>query len=276
MSITERLRERIAHEGPISFRDFMAAALYDPQEGYYARGAAIGERGDFVTSPYVSPAFARAIARRFASDAQALEGPLDFVDVGAGEGKFLEDFATALEAQAREVASRVRLTAVERSASARQTLLRRPFPRPCASWSRRRSSRRRERLRLDLLQRVVRRSPGRPRDGIRAGPPGAARRFRGRRVRVAPRRRPRRVPRAPGALRRHAGGGPGRGDLVRRGAAPPNPRARARPRVASSRSTTATALPFSTIRRRAGTALSRCTSGDCAAAIRFRGRVRSI
>jgi len=130
VSITERLRERIAHEGPISFRDFMAAALYDPQEGYYARGAAIGERGDFVTSPYVSPAFARAVARRFASDVQALEGQIDFVDVGAGEGKFLEDFAAALEAQAPQVASRVFYTAVERSAAGRQALAKKKLSRP--------------------------------------------------------------------------------------------------------------------------------------------------
>ena len=130
MSITERLRERIAHEGPISFRDFMAAALYDPQEGYYARGAAIGERGDFVTSPYVSPAFAKVIARKFAADVEPLEGPLDFVEVGAGEGKFLEDFAAALEAQAPEISSRTRFSAVERSAAGRQALSKRRLSRP--------------------------------------------------------------------------------------------------------------------------------------------------
>jgi SAM-dependent MidA family methyltransferase len=130
VSITERLRERIAHEGPISFRDFMAAALYDPQEGYYARGAAIGERGDFVTSPYVSPAFAKVIARKFAADVEALEGPLDFVEVGAGEGKFLEDFAAALEAHAPETSSRTRFSAVERSAAGRQALSKRRLSGP--------------------------------------------------------------------------------------------------------------------------------------------------
>ncbi|HTD52055.1 MAG TPA: SAM-dependent methyltransferase [Thermoanaerobaculia bacterium] len=123
MSLSERLRARIAKEGPISFRDFMTAALYDPQEGYYARGAPIGERGDFVTSPYVSPAFAAAIARRFADDAEKIEGPIDFVEVGAGEGEFLEGFARALARDAAALARRVRLTAVERSPAARQSLL---------------------------------------------------------------------------------------------------------------------------------------------------------
>ena len=61
-SLPERLLERIAREGPISFYDFMRAALYDPADGYYARGAAIGEGGDFLTSPHTSRAFAAALA----------------------------------------------------------------------------------------------------------------------------------------------------------------------------------------------------------------------
>ena len=108
----------------------MAASLYDPQEGYYARGASIGERGDFVTSPYVSPAFAKVLARRFARDVEGFEGPVDFVDVGAGEGKLLEDFASALATQSPEVFARTNLTAVERSVAARESLLRRRFSTP--------------------------------------------------------------------------------------------------------------------------------------------------
>ncbi len=122
MTLADRLKARIAHEGPLSFRDFMAAALYDPQEGYYARGASIGERGDFVTSPYVSPAFAGAIARRLTEDAAKLPGPVDFVDVGAGEGKFLEDLTRALARDAPGVLARLRLSAIDRSPAARQAL----------------------------------------------------------------------------------------------------------------------------------------------------------
>ena len=70
VSLSERLAERIRREGPISFRDFMEAALYDPEGGYYARRAAIGHGGDFVTSPSMSPLFARAVARVFARDAE--------------------------------------------------------------------------------------------------------------------------------------------------------------------------------------------------------------
>ncbi len=97
----------------------MAAALYDPQEGYYAKGARIGERGDFVTSPYISRAFAAVVARQFSREAESFEGPIDFVEVGAGDGKFLGDFAAVLARDHPAVAARVRFTAIEWSAAAR-------------------------------------------------------------------------------------------------------------------------------------------------------------
>jgi len=137
--LAERLRERIAREGPISFADFMRAALYDLEEGYYARGPALGEGGDFLTSPHVSPAFAAALARLFAIDADRLGGgPLDFVEVGAGDGRFLADFASALGQLDPRVAASVRLTAVEATAAGRRAIAARgiePAPRILAEAS---------------------------------------------------------------------------------------------------------------------------------------------
>jgi SAM-dependent MidA family methyltransferase len=120
----DRLRDRIRREGPVSFLEFMEEALYGPG-GYYSSGARIGEPGDFVTSPHVSPTFARAIARRFREDARALEGPIDFVEAGAGSGVFLEEFGGNIRREAPELAERLRLIAVERSPGARETLERR-------------------------------------------------------------------------------------------------------------------------------------------------------
>lgn len=100
----------------------MATALYDGQEGYYSKGASIGERGDFVTSSYVSPAFAATIARKLAQDAEKLPGPIDFVEVGTGEGNFLQDLTRALARDAPGVLARLRLTVIERSAAARRAL----------------------------------------------------------------------------------------------------------------------------------------------------------
>jgi SAM-dependent MidA family methyltransferase len=138
VSLSERLRDRIIREGPISFYDFMRAALYDPEEGYYARGGAIGDGGDFVTSPYVSPAFARSLARLFALEIGPFEGAVDFVEVGAGSGKFLEDFASAVAALDPELHSRLRLTSVETSSAGRAMLSSRgiePAPRVLADVS---------------------------------------------------------------------------------------------------------------------------------------------
>lgn len=100
----------------------MEAALYDPREGYYTGGARIGEGGDFVTSPHVTPAFASAVARRFRKDTEGFEGTVDFVEAGAGEGQFLKDFRGALAREDAAFARRVRVTAIERSPAARERL----------------------------------------------------------------------------------------------------------------------------------------------------------
>jgi SAM-dependent MidA family methyltransferase len=131
-TLSDRLRERIAREGPISFADFMRAALYDPAEGYYASGAAIGEGGDFVTSPSVTPAFAATLARLFAIEVDELESPVDFVEVGAGDGRFLAEFSAQLRLLDPALHARLRLTAVEASPAARQAIAARaiePAPR---------------------------------------------------------------------------------------------------------------------------------------------------
>jgi SAM-dependent MidA family methyltransferase len=128
--LAERLRQRIAREGPISFSEFMEAALYDPADGYYARGARIGEPGDFVTSPSVSPAFAAVLARQFRLETEAFPGRVDFVEAGAGEGRFLEDFSQALEREDPSFSARVNLVAVERSEAAREALIERRIPGP--------------------------------------------------------------------------------------------------------------------------------------------------
>lgn len=122
VSLPERLLQRIAREGPISFYDFMQAALYDPADGYYTRGAAIGEGGDFLTSPHTSPAFAAALARLFAVEADGASSAVDFVDVGAADGRFLEDFSLALRRIDPQLHECLRLTAVEGSPAGRRAI----------------------------------------------------------------------------------------------------------------------------------------------------------
>jgi SAM-dependent MidA family methyltransferase len=107
----------------------MEASLYDPADGYYARGARIGEAGDFVTSPSVSPAFAAALSRQFRLETETFRGRVEFVEAGAGDGRLLHDFSQALAREAPSFAERVDLVAVERSQAAREALEGRRLPR---------------------------------------------------------------------------------------------------------------------------------------------------
>jgi SAM-dependent MidA family methyltransferase len=122
VSLADRLAARIGREGPIAFRDFMEAALYDPEDGYYARRAAIGHGGDFVTSPSISPLFARAIARTLARDVANFEGEIVFCEAASGSGAFLRDFRAALDDLDPGASARTRLWAIERSEAGRDAI----------------------------------------------------------------------------------------------------------------------------------------------------------
>jgi SAM-dependent MidA family methyltransferase len=90
--LSERLRARIRRDGPIRFRDWMAAALYDEREGYYCRRdiERWGRLGDYRTAPERSPLFAATFARYFAKLSGRLGSPGSWtiVEVGAGFGEF--------------------------------------------------------------------------------------------------------------------------------------------------------------------------------------------
>jgi SAM-dependent MidA family methyltransferase len=91
-TLEQRLRERIRREGPITFYEWMKAALYDPIHGYYcrARRRRQGRSGDYRTAPELSPLFAATFADYFAKLFSALESPHTFTicEAGAGEGEF--------------------------------------------------------------------------------------------------------------------------------------------------------------------------------------------
>ena len=66
----------------------MEAALYDPTDGFYARGARIGPGGAFTTTPVALPLFARALAHELRALHEELGRPRPFtlVEVGPGNG----------------------------------------------------------------------------------------------------------------------------------------------------------------------------------------------
>ncbi len=92
VSLAERLRELIRREGPITFHEWMKAALYDPAGGYYQRSdlERWGREGDYRTSPERSEVFAATFARYFAKLYDKVERPEKWtiVECGAGDGRF--------------------------------------------------------------------------------------------------------------------------------------------------------------------------------------------
>ncbi|MFN7989390.1 MAG: SAM-dependent methyltransferase [Thermoanaerobaculia bacterium] len=110
-TLSDRLVDRIAREGPLRFDVFQEAALYDPDDGYYERPGRVGRSGDFVTGASWHPAFARCLGRITARLVEEIPPPLSLVDVGAGEGELL-----AFLAEARPPGVDLRLAGVEASA----------------------------------------------------------------------------------------------------------------------------------------------------------------
>ncbi len=119
--LTGRLQSLIEAEGPITFAAFMEAALYDPDEGFYARSP-VGEKGDFVTSPHVSAAFGSLLARQLEEMWELLDKPEPFwaIEFGAGDGTLSRQILQELEPA---LARATKYVAVERSAGAREALL---------------------------------------------------------------------------------------------------------------------------------------------------------
>lgn len=99
-SLAARLRELIRHEGPITFHDWMKAALYDPLGGYYQRTdlERWGREGDYRTSPERSDLFSGTFARYFAKLYDELRRPEEWtiVECGAGDGRFAAGVLRAL------------------------------------------------------------------------------------------------------------------------------------------------------------------------------------
>jgi SAM-dependent MidA family methyltransferase len=116
--LEEKLRERIQREGSLSFRDVMAAALYDPEHGYYTNLRGFGAEGDFITSPEHHPAFGWMLGRQVLDAWEALGRPAPFrvLELGGGSGALAESLVAFL----RESVDDVVYTIDETSPSLRQ------------------------------------------------------------------------------------------------------------------------------------------------------------
>lgn len=120
--LVRELRVRIAAEGPITFREFMAAALYHPRYGYYTSGAEATTRGgDYVTSPEVHPVFGAMVAKQMLElwDGMSRPARFDVVEQGDGSGALARDVLRWAAGEAKFAAA-MRYRIVEPNARLRE------------------------------------------------------------------------------------------------------------------------------------------------------------
>lgn len=96
--LADRLRRLIAVVGPLTVERYMAAALGDPEQGYYHCTDPLGAEGDFVTAPEVSQMFGELLGLWCATSWEAMGRPAPFLlaEIGPGRGTLMEDALRAL------------------------------------------------------------------------------------------------------------------------------------------------------------------------------------
>ncbi|MFC1549320.1 class I SAM-dependent methyltransferase [Nitrospirota bacterium] len=108
------IRKRIASKGPMSFREFMDAALYEPGQGYYTRPETeIGREGDFYTSPHAHRIFGVMMGRQAIEfwEQMGRPGSFDIVEYGAGRGWLCRDILDYL--MGKDIYGCIRYTVIE-------------------------------------------------------------------------------------------------------------------------------------------------------------------
>lgn len=105
-------------ERPRRVDEFVEAALYDPDRGFYESGGRAGRRGaSFLTSPEVGPLFGAVVAAALDDWWEAAGRPERWVVVDAGSGP--GTLARSILAAAPRCATALELVCVERTAAQR-------------------------------------------------------------------------------------------------------------------------------------------------------------
>jgi SAM-dependent MidA family methyltransferase len=119
--LKDKIKARIASEGPISVAQYMTICLGDPEAGYYTTREPFGRGGDFTTAPEISQMFGELIGATLLSAYEAIGAPDQFelVELGPGRGTLMSDLLrmAALRPAFLEAA---RLNLVEMSPRLRQ------------------------------------------------------------------------------------------------------------------------------------------------------------
>jgi len=124
-ALKDIIRQRIAAAGAITFREFMALALYHPRHGYYCSPREkMGRQGDYLTSPEVHPIFGWLVGKQLGQMWEVIGRPQSFtiVEMGAGSGAVARDILDWSRRHAPEffAALNYRLVEVSDELAARQ------------------------------------------------------------------------------------------------------------------------------------------------------------
>ncbi|MDD7910199.1 class I SAM-dependent methyltransferase [Pseudovibrio exalbescens] len=92
-TLLDKIKFRIAHQGPITIAEYMNLCLADPEFGYYMTREPFGAKGDFTTAPEVSQLFGEIIGAWLVNQWQQDGAPDAFhlVELGPGRGTLMKD-----------------------------------------------------------------------------------------------------------------------------------------------------------------------------------------
>ena len=116
-TLIEKLKLRIANEGPISVSKYMQAAT----KAYYEQKYIFGKRGDFITAPEISQVFGELIGLWAITTWIKLGRPKSFnlVECGPGKGTLLSDALRAIVELCPEFMKAASIILVENSSALR-------------------------------------------------------------------------------------------------------------------------------------------------------------
>ncbi|WNQ13497.1 SAM-dependent methyltransferase [Paenibacillus aurantius] len=100
MPLMAKIRQHLADQPDkvLSFHDYMALCLYDPEDGYYMKEQVkVGKEGDFYTSASLGEFMGEMIARQYLRFQLEGERPLPVVEWGGGTGEMAKHFLDAVE-----------------------------------------------------------------------------------------------------------------------------------------------------------------------------------
>lgn len=114
-NLHELIKEQIKNTGPISFKNFLEHALYNPDHGYYSSGKVqIGKKGDFYTSPNVHASFGKVISNLAAKAYETLRvKDFNIVELGAGKGYLALDILDTLKTEYPYIYKNIKYKVIE-------------------------------------------------------------------------------------------------------------------------------------------------------------------